>query len=277
MDADVSADAVDPVAIDTELYWLDRRIAPLRQRCEQVQQHLQYYSDNPEPGGQDAIEWFERRLATAQAELEPLEERYATLEQLFAATPWSRYWLVLNNNGHAHRDLSCSTCRPSTRFSRLPQYSGTAEDHFVGDAGELACTVCFPDAPVDRPTQVEDLERKAQREQREAENTRKDAEKQAKGIHAPDGAPLYAVHDARDGGWRETANVVKTERAASNNALSAAFELLWYGEGHPQAAAWKETVRRSTEALAHKRGTTVDHERAVIDKKSQAKYRRETR
>ncbi len=276
MDTDAPGNTVDPVAVDTELYWLDRRLAPLIQRRNQIQQLVRYYADRPTRDEQDKLT-HEHRLAELQTELEPLLERHNALERVFEATLWSRYWLVLNTNGHAHRDRSCSTCRPSTRFSRLPQYSGTTENVFIADAGELACTACFPDAPVDRPTTIEDPEQKAQREERAAEKARKDAEKQAKGITSPDGSPLHEVGNTRDGGWRETANVVKTERAASNAALSAAFDLLWYGNGHPQAAAWAETIRRNTEALAHKRGTTIDHEKAQVDKKSQAKYRRETR
>jgi len=61
---------------------------------------------------------------------------------------WNRFYLVLNNNGHIHRSMSCSTCYPTTTYSFLTGLSGTDDATVVADQGEILCSVCFPDAPV---------------------------------------------------------------------------------------------------------------------------------
>ena len=60
---------------------------------------------------------------------------------------WHRYFLVNNNNGHVHRDMACSTCYPTTQYLWLVELADCDEQAMVASYGELACTVCFPDAP----------------------------------------------------------------------------------------------------------------------------------
>lgn len=60
---------------------------------------------------------------------------------------WHRYYLVMNTNGHVHRETNCSTCFPTTRYGWLVNLSGCNEEEMVNEYGETACTVCFPDAP----------------------------------------------------------------------------------------------------------------------------------
>lgn len=62
---------------------------------------------------------------------------------------WSRFYLVTSSDGHIHDSMSCSTCRPSTRYGWLPKVSGLSAADAVAEYGPLLCSVCFPGAPVE--------------------------------------------------------------------------------------------------------------------------------
>jgi hypothetical protein len=83
---------------------------------------------------------------------------------------WTRAFLVGNTNGHVHSSMHCSTCYDTTEFIWLTEYSDHAEDEIVSDAGERACTVCYPTAPVDvlsRATKIFSPTEKAAQQARE--------------------------------------------------------------------------------------------------------------
>ncbi len=70
------------------------------------------------------------------------------LEAIWREHRWSRFFLVLNSNGHIHSSLSCSTCYWTTRYGWLPRLSGLTEADAVAQEGEILCSICFPSAPV---------------------------------------------------------------------------------------------------------------------------------
>jgi hypothetical protein len=76
--------------------------------------------------------------------LKAIEGAAAPLNALYRKAPWSRFFLVKNNNGHIHKDMSCGTCFPTTQYGWLPQLSGKTEADAVADQGPLLCSVCFP-------------------------------------------------------------------------------------------------------------------------------------
>ena len=55
---------------------------------------------------------------------------------------WRRYFLVVNSNGHVHRERSCSTCYPTTQYAWLPALSDCNEAAMVAEYGSDACSVC---------------------------------------------------------------------------------------------------------------------------------------
>lgn len=176
---------------------------------------------------------------------------------------WTRAWAV--PNGHVHNTRSCHTCFPTTVFGWLPQVSGLNEEEIVELAGERACTVCYPSAPVDvleRATRLHtaaeklDLEAKAARE---AELAAKRAAKDAKGITNPDGSPLRDSHRF----------IIKTERAAEIAAVDMLHDHLAYDYEYGQDKA--DLVTQIALALAHKRGTGFDTELANIATKAEKK------
>lgn len=135
------------------------------------------------------------------AEIDPYEAEYSR------RGGWTRFFMVMNTGGHLHRSRYCSTCRPTTEFAWMPEYSGQDEAGVVDLAGEDACTVCFPTAPVNQqsrlPFRIKD------REEREAAA----AEKAAK-------AAAKAAQEVRINGKV----AFKTIRAAENEVGS---ELEW--------------------------------------------------
>lgn len=129
---------------------------------------------------------------------------------------WTRYYLVLNNNGHVHTSTSCETCFEDTSFGWLTQFSGTDHDEMGKLSGMDACARCFPNLPAEvmqakRDARVDTPERIAAREEREALAAKKAADKTAKGITDVDGSPLKD-----DDGY-----VIKILRTAQTKAVQA--------------------------------------------------------
>lgn len=188
---------------------------------------------------------------------------------------WTRFWIVTNANGHIHTSMSCSTCFPSTQYGWLPNLSGSTNEEVVELAGESACTICFPDAPVDtrnRPSQIEEPARKAAREAREAKAAEKAEKARQKGITAPDGGELRIK-----GHW----SVIKTESEAQRLYVNARVSLLLHEaeryviRNDHYLEELKENVSILLPALAKKRETTEEVQRDFLEKKVLAKIKRE--
>lgn len=155
----------------------------------------------------------EQRVESArlQEEMAPFHAEYLRRGR------WTRAFLVVNNNGHVHKSMSCSTCYDSTYFNWLPMYSGQDEDQIVADAGERACTVCYPSAPVDvlkRATKIFSEDEKAAQAAR--------AEREAKRAARLAATITLTVQEK---GWRAQSLVPKTvtwktTRALQNDASS---------------------------------------------------------
>lgn len=179
---------------------------------------------------------------------------------------WARAFLVDNLDGHVHRTTACRTCHPTTAFNWLTEYSGCSEDDIVAAAGELACTACFPTAPVEITSRPGVIRTEAQlaREQREAQRAKNRAAKQAKAIAMPDGSPLRDAHG----------HVIATERTAEIEAAAALADIMWYGTGHSWARDWFTFADRAIDALSAKRGQDVRATAETICRKAVAKRRR---
>lgn len=174
---------------------------------------------------------------------------------------WSRAYLV--TDGHVHSSMNCSSCNRGefpTRFSWMIDYSGKSMAEIVEAAGERACTICYPDAPVARRDKGENVtvprsvmltsEEIERAEAREAEAKRR-AEKKAKAalnaITQPDGTPLRDEM-GRDG--KQKGSVVKTLRTARSELKRECWHAYAWGDddgAHERniqhlgrAVAWKE-------------------------------------
>jgi hypothetical protein len=205
-------------------------------------------------------------LAQAQAEVAALVAAAEPYEAQYEARRWSRAFLALSSNGHVHSSRSCSTCysprydertgewKPGTAFGWFPQYSGLPEEQIVADAGERACTVCYPSAPVDvlkRPTKFfseDELAKAKAREEREAKRAAKEAAQ-------------ITVEGYRPYSGKPRTHVFKTERAATNAIAENLSSLAWYGPSHPSGTEWLANIEAIREALAAK-GIEYDYDKA---------------
>lgn len=115
------------------------------------------------------------RIVKCDEHIAELEAEAAPLHALYNEHRWSRFFLVLNTNGHIHRDTSCSTCFITTDFGWLPELSGLTEVDAVEQQGEILCSVCFPSAPVEwtNGTSNNDKAAKAERAALKAERLAK--------------------------------------------------------------------------------------------------------
>jgi hypothetical protein len=159
-------------------------------------------------------------LGSAQAKLAELKAEAAPLEAIAEAGKWTRFVLV--PGGHLHRGFYCSTLRYTTVTGLLPEYSGADEKEIVELAGEVACTVCFPSAPVDRPTMIPAL--KKAREEREAEAAARAAKKvAAEAAKIVVGRKVYKTQRAAENqiGW-EIENVVSRRYMTAGDAAHRA-------------------------------------------------------
>lgn len=200
---------------------------------------------------QARIEAAEATIARVNAEIAPLEAEYA------ARGGWTRAYLVDNSNGHVHNTTACSTCFPTTTFAWMTDYSGKDEAEIVESAGERACTVCYPTAPVEalsRPTQMFTKDEIAAQERREALAAKKAAAAAAAVIDPATGKVLF-----------------KTERGATNEAASVLDSAIWYGPEHPMFTKWMATLDRIATALGARQNREAAEVRAELVTKAEKK------
>lgn len=189
---------------------------------------------------------------------------------------WTRAYIVKNASGHVHSSTRCQTCFTTTEFAWITDLSGHAESEIVEQAGEKACTVCYPSAPVDvlkRKCRIEDPDRRAARIKREQDKADRAAKKAAKAITTPDGEEL-TVYD-----WtipartvRRTDGTVVTrppfEKRETLKTLSAARQ--WLTDAY---CTWRRTprdedVQAVTDAIAAKEGKTTEQVTAEARKRA---------
>jgi hypothetical protein len=185
------------------------------------------------------------RLTAAREALAAADAEYRDAAQHYQG--WSRAYLVTNAGGHVHRSRYCSTCFATTQYEWITALSGMSDDEVVDAAGVRACTVCYPDAPVDKLAQATRVFSESERDAQA-----RAAEREAKRVAARSAQVLD-----------EAGRVLyKTDRAATNAISSALGDLCWYGTGHPEASEWLATVETTRAALAAK-GVEFDYDAAL--------------
>lgn len=152
-------------ATDKELFMLDYQMFSLVSRFESYAQMNERSEKKVY-----ATELEETRVA-----INELRKEIKKLDGVYDAMGgWERYIIV--PGGHIHNYV-CSTLYATTQ--RVEAYMHSAEDveSLIEKAGDRACTVCFPDAPVDKPSTLPQYVK--EREQRKAEAKARE-EKKAK-------------------------------------------------------------------------------------------------
>ena len=268
---------VNPVEVDTALAKVWEQKWRVGQEIQRLVETTERFRKSQYSYYADSIVRNEEKIAELSIEFDKLINEVADLESKYEG--WSRAFLVRNGNGHIHSTMNCGTCYPTTQFLWLTDYSGADEDKIVKDAGEMACSVCFPNAPVDyryRPCVIQDPELvEAKRIRDEAKRIRDEA-KELKGIKDLDGKSLSV---SGFGKYRDTLN---TLRSAEIWLVNAGFEIAifdpertWQAEAHENK---KVDFVRVLAAIAKKKNVSVDEVRAeaqVKIAKKVVKYQRE--
>lgn len=272
--------------IDTELSNLYNDEWRILDKILQYQDTLDFYIKNPKYVS-DNVEHYEKEIQILKQKLVPIRRRQKELDAIYDQDPWTRAYLVVSSDGHVHSTRDCSTCFPQTRYAWLIQYSNDDEKTIVEDAGEDACTVCYPSAPAEvlnRPSRIVTADKIAKakaKEERDAKKAERIAKEKA---NAPTASGEFLYF--KRGKYTE---VIKTERTA----VSEWFNLQWqvnreivteYYDGTPHDEESIERQKRERieakekadiicQALAEKHGVSFDQQLKILENK--AKKRRD--
>ncbi len=184
---------------------------------------------------------------------------------------WTRAFLAKSANGHVHNGMNCSTCNKMgqrTEFGWFPQYSGRPEAEIVEDAGERACTTCYPTAPVsvlNRPTKFFTEDEIAKAKAREEREAKRAAAAEAK-VVVPDFPTRLWRSPTRE--FVGSEKIFKTERGAWQHAVSARADVISWGGDHPSVPEWIAEAEAVERALAAKSGRTFEEVSEEVKAKS---------
>jgi hypothetical protein len=261
-----------PVEIDTKIAELAGELAQVQHNIERREDYIE---SSEARGYLFGVEEARRDLEKLQDREADLMEAITPLQSEYIKRGWTRFYLVTNTGGHVHKDTNCGTCRRTTSYAWLTEYSGTSHADLVVKAGERACSVCFAGHEgliTDRPSQltwdVKDRETKA------AEKAAKDKAAAEKAAKLAAGALLAPVQ--MHGRFGET---IKTTRAARTTAVDRLVSL-GQRDWIPNKAILPEYIsdyRVLVEALAAKEGKTTQELGVELGKKAATKIRKNRR
>lgn len=263
------------VAVDTELADLYNQIYMIDVKCMELQDSIEWYAKHNRD-----FSSLQFKIEQLNNERRPLALRQMELKSIYNQDPWTRAFLVINSNGHVHSSMDCSTCFDSTRYTWLVQYSNDDEATIVADAGETACTICYPSAPADvlnRPSVIVTADKIAKAQAKAERDAKREAKIAKAKASAPtaSGEPLIISYSSTK--WErvngESVSVpcikreaINTERTAVSTWLSNAY---WIKESkNSDSVQEKITINAQiVEALAGKNKITVEEQTAILNKK----------
>jgi len=270
------------VKIDTELSALhDKRwnlVADLESAEDSIKFYEKYY-----PTSVENIQRKIEKVAKIKSEIFKVNVEISKLNAIYDQDPWTRAFLVINSNGHVHSSLDCNTCFPTTRYQWLIQYSNDDENTIVEDAGQDACTICYPSAPADvlnRPSRIvtaDKIAKAAAKAERDAKKAAKLAKEKADAPTAS-GEFLYF----KDGKYTE---VIRTERTAVSEWFNLQYRIndeiiTHYFDGKPHSEEsiqeQKDRILKAQDkadiickSLAEKHGVSFDQQLIILNNKYQ--------
>lgn len=271
------------VAVDTELADLYDQIWVINSQIRTMRADMKSYEKSSFASFDQKNEYAKKILNKCAMLLEkrmPLNARVEELDAAYNLDPWTRAFLVINSNGHVHSSMACTTCFSTTRYNWLVQYSNDNEATIVADAGQDACTVCYPTAPAEtlnRPSRIVTADKIAKAEAKAARDAKREAKlAKAKAI-APtaSGEPLVITYPDTmlkniDGQLVSVPVMrkeeIKTERTAVTEWLNNA---MWATNTDNAEYIAKKTAinNQIVEALAGKHGVTVEEELTMLNAK----------
>ncbi len=263
------------VKIDTELSsWYDKRWTVTSKILDQ-EDSLNFYAKHYP----NRVEEIENKIAELKKQRVAIQVEINKLDAIYNQDPWTRAFLVINSNGHVHSSMDCNTCFDTTRYQWLIQYSNDDEKAIVEDAGQDACTICYPSAPAEvlnRPSRIVTADKVAKAKAKAERDAKREARIAKEKANAPtkSGEFLYF----RDGKYTQ---VIKTERSAVSEWFYLQSErqvVTHYYDGTPHSAESileqaqkigkdKEKADIICQNLAEKNGVSFDQQLKILENK----------
>lgn len=254
------------VEIDTQLANLyDKRhniLYKLETAKESLAFYQKYYSSDTA-----RITKYEQEIKTLQNQLFDIGNQILELDDIYQQDPWTRAFLVINSNGHVHKSMDCSTCFPTTRYQWLVQYSNDDEKTIVEDAGQDACTVCYPSAPAEvlnRPSRIVTADKIAKAQAKAEREAKREARIAKEKANAPtaSGEPLKIVRSIYNDG-KISYEWIKTERSAVTYWLN----IQGWAKFSPRKDYEIENLNLIVKNLAEKHGVSFEQQLKILDNK----------
>jgi hypothetical protein len=268
------------VKIDTELSELHFKRFNLLFDLESAIDTKKFYEKHY-PTRIEEIAKQEGKIESARKKIFEVGSQILDLNEIYDQDPWTRAFLVINSNGHVHKSQDCSTCFDTTRFQWLVQYSNDDENIIVEDAGQDACTVCYPSAPAEvlnRPSRIVTADKTAKAQAKAEREAKKAARIAKEKANAPTKSGEFLYY--KEGKWTRE---IRTERSAitewySQYADSQREIVTKYYDGTPHT---EESIQHQKDRkafageiaqlicfrLAEKHGITYEEQEAVLIKK----------
>ena len=268
------------VKIDTELSELHFKRFNLLFDLESAIDTKEFYEKHY-PTRLEEIAKQEGKIESARKKIFEVGCQILERNEIYDRDPWTRAFLVINSNGHVHKSQDCSTCFDTTRFQWLVQYSNDDENIIVEDAGQDACTICYPSAPAEtlnRPSRIVTADKIA-KAQAKAEREAKKAERIAKEkANAPTASGKFLTY--KEGKWTRE---IRTERSAITEWYSQYADSqreivteFYDGTPHTEESIQHQKDRRAFAGeiaqlicfnLAQKHDITYEEQEAILIKK----------
>jgi hypothetical protein len=270
------------VKIDTELSsWYDKRWS-LISNLESAEDTKKFYEKHY-PTRVEEIEKAIEKVAVIKSEIYGVNVEIAKLNKIYDQDPWTRAFLVINSNGHVHSSMDCNTCFPTTRYNWLIQYSNDDENTIVEDAGQDACTICYPSAPAEvlnRASRIVTADKIAKAQAKAERDAKREAKLAKQKADAPtkSGEFLYF----KDGKYTEE---IRTERTAVSEWNNLQYRInsevvthYYNGEAHTEESIQhqKDLILKAQDkadiicqSLAEKHGVSFDQQLKILQNKYQ--------
>jgi hypothetical protein len=134
-----------PAEVDELWAQAARPLQAVHAKLAETRRSIKRYAKHHQPAPAYLVE----REAQYEAKIGRLEDELAPFEAEWSRRGgWPRAYLVTNADGHVHRSTHCSSLHPTTQIVWMPEHSGQGDDDIIAAAGHMACTICYPDAPL---------------------------------------------------------------------------------------------------------------------------------
>ena len=270
------------VEIDTKLSALYDERFNLLYKLETVKETKEFYEKHY-PTRIEEIEKNQSKIDSIKGELVKINVKIIDLNVIYNRDPWTRAFLVLASNGHVHSSMDCNTCFPTTRYNWLVQYSNDDESTIVEDAGQDACTICYPSAPAEvlnRPSRIVTADKIAKAEAKAERDAKKAARIAKEKANAPTASGKFLTY--KEGKWTRE---IKTERSAIIEWCDLQWKIekeivthYFNGEAHSAESIQKQKDEKAfaqeiaeliARNLAEKNGVSFDQQLKILENKYQ--------